>query len=105
MYRRTTLATIYRAWETPKKNRSELKSPDKSKHYFEITPLWTDPLKKQIKTAVEPVFLSPPVDQLTGFGHVSILTMFQHIFSRYGAIDKIDLKENVLKMMGTYDPV
>ena len=38
-------------------------------------------LKKQIVTAVEPVFLSPPVDELTRFGQVSALTMLQHLFS------------------------
>ena len=30
--------------------------------------------------------------------------MLQHIFSRYGVIDKIDLEENAVKMMGPYDP-
>ena len=30
--------------------------------------------------------------------------MLQHIFYRYGAIDKIDLEENAVKMMGPYDP-
>ena len=32
-------------------------------------------LKKQIIIPAEPVFLSPLVDQLTGFGQVSTLTM------------------------------
>ena len=50
-------------------------------------------LKKQIITAVEPVFPSPMVDQLTGFGQVSALTMLQRLFSRCGVIEKIDLKE------------
>ena len=36
--------------------------------------------KKKIVTEVEPVFLSPLVDQLTGFGQVSALTMLQHLF-------------------------
>ena len=61
-------------------------------------------LKKQIFTAVEPVFLSPLVDQLTGFGQVSALTMLRHLFVSYGAIDEIDLKENAVKMVGPYDP-
>ena len=61
-------------------------------------------LKKQIVTAVEPLLLSPLVDQITGFGQVSALTILQHIFSIYGAIDKIDLEENAVKMMGPYDP-
>ena len=38
-------------------------------------------LKKQIVTAVEPVFLSPLVDQLIGFGQVTALTMLKNIFS------------------------
>ena len=41
---------------------------------------------------------------MTGIGHVSTLTMLQHFLSRYGAIGKIDLEENSVKMMGTYDP-
>ena len=61
-------------------------------------------LKKQIVTPVEPLFLSPLVDQITGFGQVSALTMLQYIFSSYGAIDKIDLEENAVNMMGPYDP-
>ena len=31
--------------------------------------------------------------------------MIQHLFSRYGAIDDIDLEENAVNMMGLYDPV
>ena len=41
---------------------------------------------------MEPVFLSPLVDQLTGFGQVSALTMLQHLFYSYGAIDEINLE-------------
>ena len=61
-------------------------------------------LKKQIVTAVEPVFLSSLVDQLTGLGQLSALTMLQYIFSRYGVIDKIDLEVETVKMIGLYNP-
>ena len=61
-------------------------------------------MKKQIVTAAEPVPLSPMVDQLAGFGQVTALTMLQHLFSSYGAIDNIDLEENAVKMIGPYDP-
>ena len=61
-------------------------------------------LKKKIATTVEPVFLSPLVDQITGFGQVSALTMLQYLLSSYGDIDKIDLEENAVKMMGPYNP-
>ena len=44
-------------------------------------------LKKQIVKTVEPVFLSPLVDQLTGFRQVIVYTMLQHMFSTYMAID------------------
>ena len=54
--------------------------------------------------AVEPVFLSPLVDQLTCFGPVSALTILQHQFDSYGAIGKIDLEENAVKMIGPYEP-
>ena len=60
--------------------------------------------KNQIVTAVEPVLLFPLVDQLTGFGQVSALTMIQHLFSSYGEIDEINLEENAVKMMGPYNP-
>ena len=61
-------------------------------------------LKNHIVVVIEPVFLSPLVDQLTGFVHVSTLTMLQHIFASYMAINKIDLEENAVKIMGPYDP-
>ena len=61
-------------------------------------------MKKQIVTAVEPVFLSPLADKITGFVQVSALTMLQHIFSSYRDINKIDLEENAVKTMGTYNP-
>ena len=44
-------------------------------------------LKNQMIAAVEPVFLSPLVDQLTGLVQVSALTMLQHLLSSYVAID------------------
>ena len=56
--------------------------------------------KKQIITAVEPVFMYPLVDQLPGFGQVSAFTMIQHLFSSYGTIDKINLEESSVKIMG-----
>ena len=59
-------------------------------------------LKKQIVTEVEPVFLPPLVDQLPGFVQVSALDLFHHIFTFYGAIDEINLKENAVKMMDLY---
>ena len=30
--------------------------------------------------------------------------MLQHLLNSYGEIDEIYIKENVVKMMGTYDP-
>ena len=60
---------------------------------------------KEIIMALQPVFLSPLMDQLVGFGKVTTLQMLQRLFSSYGAIDKIKLKENKVKMMGPYNPV
>ena len=48
--------------------------------------------------------MSPLVDELTGLGHVNVLQTLQYLLNSYGAIDKIDLKENAVKMMGPYDP-
>ena len=53
---------------------------------------------------VQKLFLSLMIDQLIGFVPVTALEMLQHIFRSYGAIDKIDLEENAIKMMGLYDP-
>ena len=61
-------------------------------------------LKNQNVPAVEPVFLSPLVYQIKGFGHLSALAMPQHFLSSYMEIDEIGLEENDVKMMGTYDP-
>ena len=61
-------------------------------------------LKNHITTAVQPVFLSPLVDQLKGFGNFSALAMLQYLFTSYGAIDEIDLEENTIKNMEPYDP-
>ena len=61
-------------------------------------------LKNQTVTAVQTVFLSPLVDQLTCFGQVSVLAMLQHLFTSYGMIGKIDLRENAVKMMEPYEP-
>ena len=48
--------------------------------------------------------MSPMVNQITGSGQVSALTMLQHLFSSYGEIDDINLKGNVVKIMKPYDP-
>ena len=50
-------------------------------------------LKKHIFAELEPVFLSPLVYQLTGFIQFSMLTMLQHLFSSYSAINKINLEK------------
>ena len=61
-------------------------------------------IKRQIARAVEPVFLSPLLYQLTWFVKVLALTIIQHLFTRYRVIDKIDIEENMVKMMGPYNP-
>ena len=50
-------------------------------------------IKKQIFTVVETVLLYPLMDQMIGFGQVSDLTMLQHLFTSYSAIDKTDLQK------------
>ena len=61
-------------------------------------------MKNQIVAEAEPVFLSTIVDHLTGIGQVSVLTIIEHLFSSYGAINEIYLVENVVKMMVPYNP-
>ena len=41
------------------------------------------------------------MDQLTGFGKVTAIQTLKHLFSSYRVIDKIDLKENTVKMIRT----
>ena len=60
--------------------------------------------RKQIVTAVEPIFLSPRFDQMIGSGQVSALAIIKHLFSSYRKTDKIDLEENSVKKMGPYYP-
>ena len=54
---------------------------------------------------MQPVSLSTPMYQLTGLGQFTALHMLQYMLSYYWKIDKIDLKDNAAKMMGTYDSV
>ena len=61
-------------------------------------------LKNQIVTEVQPVFLYPLVDQLTGYLQVSALTMLQHIVNSYRVIDEINFEENAVKTMEPYEP-
>ena len=60
--------------------------------------------KNQTITVVQPVFLSPLVEQLILFGKVYTLSMLQYLITYYRAIDEIDFEENAVKMMGPYDP-
>ena len=53
--------------------------------------------KKQIVTAVHPVFLSPLVDQLMGFVQVYAIQMLHQLFTSYVAIDEIDLEDIAVK--------
>ena len=62
-------------------------------------------LKNQVITAVEPVFLSPLVDQIIGSRQISALTILHNLLLIYGIIDAIDLEEKTVKMMGPYDHV
>ena len=50
-------------------------------------------IKKQTVTSVCPVFLSPLMDHLMGFGKVTEVQMIQYIFSSYWAIYEIDLEK------------
>ena len=50
-------------------------------------------IKKQTVTSVCPVFLSPLMDHLMGFGKVTEVQMIQYIFSSYQAIYEIDLEK------------
>ena len=45
------------------------------------------------------------MDQLVAFGQMTELQMIQQLFNSYRVIDEINLEENAVKIMGTYDPV
>ena len=53
---------------------------------------------------LQQVFLSPIMDQLTGFGKATSIEMLQHLFRSYRAIEEIYFEENTVNMMGSYDP-
>ena len=46
----------------------------------------------------------PLVDQLTDFAHVTDLKMIHNLFNSYREINKTNLEENAVKMMGPYNP-
>ena len=48
--------------------------------------------------------MSPIKDQLTDFGQVTVLEIMDNLFMAYGAIEKINPEENVINMMGPYNP-
>ena len=49
-------------------------------------------------------FLLPITEHLTESVQVMTLEFLQHLFRLYGSIKKIDLKENVVNIIGPYDP-
>ena len=61
-------------------------------------------LKNHIVTELQPVLLTPLMDQLTYFGQVYALQMIHNSFTSYEAVVEIDPEENAVKMMGPYDP-
>ena len=63
-----------------------IKFPQNQAMFFKYTAVDRS-LKNKIVTAVEPVFLYPLVDQLTGFGQVTALTMLQNLLFSCGAIN------------------
>ena len=44
------------------------------------------------------------MDQLEVSGQLAALDITQHVFRLYGSINEINLKENVVNIMGPYDP-
>ena len=59
---------------------------------------------KQIVMLVQPVLMSPLMDKLTGFRQVIAHQITQNLFNSYGTIDKLDLEENVVHILGSYYP-
>ena len=60
-------------------------------------------LKKQIFMKVQPVFLSPQVNQLPGLIQFYTLHIIQNLFTSNDMIYEIDIEGNAVKMMGPYD--
>ena len=61
-------------------------------------------IKNHIVTAVQKVLLAPLEEQFTGFRKVTALQMLHNLFNSYRVMDKIDLEENAVKTMGSYNP-
>ena len=61
-------------------------------------------LKKQIIQYIDPIFLSPIKDKLTGFLWVKYLETMNNLFRTHREIDNINFEENAVRMMVVYNP-
>ena len=88
----TNQAITHQLWKPTKSKTQNRMALTKSSTIQKIHRCGQRPKKEQIFAAVQPVFLYPFVEQLTGFEQVSVLTMLYSLFASYGAIDEINLK-------------
>jgi len=60
-------------------------------------------LKQLLLQAVDPVYVQPLRNRLTGFATVSTRTILDHLYARYGHISPLDLEANDQRFKAAYD--
>ena len=60
-------------------------------------------LKQLLLQAVDPVYVQPLRNRLTGFATVSTRTILDHLYARYGRISPLDLEANDQRFKAAYD--
>ena len=103
LYLHITPMINHQQWGPSKSKRLEQKGFVKKALFRRCTSV-DGAIKKQTVTAVHKVFLLSIIDHLTGSVEVMALDILQHLFRSYGAIKEIDLKENVVNIIGPYEP-
>jgi hypothetical protein len=62
------------------------------------------PLKKQIISVFEPMYLDILNDNMVGYASISAIDMLDHLFETYGNITAVDLEINFEHMRRAWDP-
>jgi hypothetical protein len=62
------------------------------------------PLKKQITSVFEPMYLDILNDNMVGYDNISARDMLDHLFETYGSITAVDLEINLEHMRRAWDP-
>jgi hypothetical protein len=61
-------------------------------------------LKKQLATAVDKIYLEAHYDDNVGYENISIRTLIQYLFDKYGDMTPLDLRANAKHLNEEWDP-